>query len=269
MRATWPVFYASLAGSLNRRSSETTFRALRAVRPALANFAGPSELLHFQSQPQGDPAFRYEVIRALGEASQLDPVVRTLATTLTILALWPALDAAHARLWRGFPNDRAELAADLIARITQAVLTLDLSRVEKVASTLVRNVERDLRRQLISGRERAQQETQMDDDVVAEVGQRYGDGAAAAVRGDIAIECLGIVSAADRDLLCRVIQMGETQKEAGKVLGLTHAAARKRYQRAIASLRKECLQKMSHSKLEIGLSLLTDRKGRSGMEIGS
>jgi RNA polymerase sigma-70 factor (ECF subfamily) len=66
-----------------------------------------------------------------------------------------------------------------------------------------------------------------------------------------------LASLAQRDatLLRRVFLLGETQEEAGRALGLEPAAARKRYQRALAKLRSQ--QKippvLSHSGSPVGL----------------
>jgi len=269
MRATWPMLHASLVGGLNRRSSESQFQELRAAAPMLSVFLEPSELLLHQHDISADHSLRYDVIRALVVTAQGDPAIRSLATTLTILALWPALDAVHGRLWRMFPNERADLAGELIARIGTGILTVDLTRVEKVAATLVRNVARDLTQDLARLRDRARCQIQIDDDALGTLGLQCLRAETPSDGEDVAMDCLDVVSAADRDLLHRVVQSGATQQEAAGALGLTHSATRKRYQRALASVRKEYLRRVSHSTPGLGLYPLKDRKGRSGTEIGS
>ncbi len=45
------------------------------------------------------------------------------------------------RLWRGFPDVRSDLAAEIIARLGEAIVSLDLERVVSVTATLLRNLE--------------------------------------------------------------------------------------------------------------------------------
>jgi len=59
---------------------------------------------------------------------------------------------------------------------------------------------------------------------------------------------LDAVVETDRELLERVLIHDQTQKEAGEALGLSHDAARKRFQRAISRL--------SHSVLGDGVHLV-------------
>ena len=52
---------------------------------------------------------------------------------------------------------------------------------------------------------------------------------------------------ADAELLLAVLVLDETQREAGERLGLTHDAARKRFQRALGRLREHLATSLSHS----------------------
>ena len=64
-----------------------------------------------------------------------------------------------------------------------------------------------------------------------------------------------VLSAADAQMLSRMIQFGETQEEAGAALGLGPAASRKRYQRAIAALKQNpniSLEAMSRFPAAVG-----------------
>jgi DNA-directed RNA polymerase specialized sigma24 family protein len=51
----------------------------------------------------------------------------------------------------------------------------------------------------------------------------------------------------DAELLLAVLVLDETQREAGERLGLTHDAARKRFQRALGRLREHLATSLSHS----------------------
>lgn len=65
-----------------------------------------------------------------------------------VLVLWPGLEAVRYRLRRYVSFDIPRLDAELTGRLTLGIRTLRLSRVSRIAATLLRNVERDLRRGL-------------------------------------------------------------------------------------------------------------------------
>jgi hypothetical protein len=68
------------------------------------------------------------------------------ALTLMLLALWPGLDAIRRRcIWRKVGTGD-EIAADILGRTTEAIRGLDLQRVNWIAATILRNVERDILR---------------------------------------------------------------------------------------------------------------------------
>jgi hypothetical protein len=131
-----------------------------------------------------------------------------------------------------------EVSSDVLARTTEVVRRLDLGRVNWIAATVLRNVERDMMRAhqrytayegLVSG---------IDPDLVpSEQVDRWPAPGEAHLRHDLR-KLLG----ADALLVIRVAIEGYSQIEAGAQLGLSEAAARKRYQRALQRLR-EALQK--------------------------
>jgi DNA-directed RNA polymerase specialized sigma24 family protein len=253
MRSSWSALHASITRILNRSSSETEFQLMRQGHPDLAPFASIASLMEHQHARSGDPAERYRVVRALVAAAQSDQRYRSTAHLMVIAVLWPGLDAAFWRLSRGFPTARDDLRAEIMARFGEAILAIDLNKVTAVVATLLRNVERDLRRDLITARVIDQALQPIDDPAI--------ESSTSALAVPISVEttdiaeCLQRLCSKDRRLLLRVLILGETQEEAGQVLGLRPDAARKRYQRALARIRtqqKNC-SALSHSGAATGL----------------
>ena len=232
MRATWSALHRCFLFHCHRQSAERLYGQMRGRRPELA---GPSidELLFHQHAADQDGHDRNGVLRALVIEVQAQGPASELSTAILLLALWPGLDAVHGRLCREFPLDRAEHGAEITARAAIAIAKLDLTAVTRIAATLVRNIERDIRRDLIRRNVRRRAEVLWDDDLSAGAG------------GRVAQPCalhdwqhrLAALKPRDATFLLRMLVLGETEEEAGRALGLSHEAARKRFQRTIARLR--------------------------------
>lgn len=149
-----------------------------------------------------------------------------------LLALWPGLDAIRRRsIWRRI-GTADEIASDMLARTTEAVRSLDLGRVNWIAATVLRNVERDMIRVRQRDTAREHLASGADPDEVADSGDS-GIGATGYARlNDAVRKLLGD----DALLVIRVAIEGFSQAEVAVELGLTEAAARKRYQRAMRRL---------------------------------
>ena len=151
---------------------------------------------------------------------------------MLLLALWPGLDAIRRRsIWRRL-GTADEIASDVLARTTEAVRGLDLGRVNWIAATVLRNVERDMIRVRQRDTAREHLASGADPDEVADSGDS-GIGATGYARlNDAVRKLLGD----DALLVIRVAIEGFSQAEVAVELGLTEAAARKRYQRAMRRL---------------------------------
>lgn len=253
MRTNWSALYQSLHRSLNRTSSDKAFQLLRQDHPVLHVYASIPDLLKYLHRSGDNPAGRYQAIRLLVEAAQDGEVTRPTAITLVILALWPGLDAVFWRLWRGFPAVRDDLPSEMLARLGEAILVLDLQRITAVTATLLRNLERDIRRNLIAEGRIAMIARPIDDPVVEAqmtILTWSGNREAQPLH-----DYLHDLSPRDLRLLQRVFLLGETQEEAGRALGLKPDAARKRVQRALQKLRsrQNSPATLSHSGPPIGL----------------
>ena len=235
MRASWAALHAQLTRSASTLRFQRRFEALQAEAPGLARFSDPADLFDRLHAPGGDGIARNAVLRALVGARS----GHEAAVTLLLLALWPGLDAVHRRLASRFRHDPDQLTSEIAGRLVQGILGLDLTRVTWVAATLIRNVERDIRRSL-----RRDGLAQSGCVALAEPDRPPSalglpQGLDADVAAGILIDRLHPLLGADAPLIVAVAVQGARQHEAAGRFGCTLEAARKRYQRALARLRIE------------------------------
>lgn len=209
-------------------------RLQHSVRSAVCGLRDPADLMDRLHAPVGDPAIRNDMLRTLVIVAQGDGQGSEVATTSLILALWPGLDAVHGRLCRYYPRARHEIAAEILGRVTLGILRLDLGAVQKVAATLVMNTQRDIHRAFKRLQDESRNQIPWDDTCGHSVTSLI-DSADRLSAMDWR-ERLTPLLGRDTDLFLRILLLGETQAEAGQALGLSHAAARKRHQRALARL---------------------------------
>lgn len=258
MRTTWSALYTSLHRSLNRVSSETAFQELRHRHPGLHQFASIPALLQFLQHVDGEPTERYLIIRQVVLAAQTDADLGPVTVMLVIVALWPGLSSVHHRLRRDFPGEATDLGSEILARFSELVICIDLGKIRSVAGTLIRNVERDIRRELIQAQQRAQRSLDVTNPVVeAEVDRAFGSRQPDAVLDDLLVS----LSPEHIALLTRVLVLGETQEEAGRAFGFSPSAARKRFQRCIRQLREHHLTGCPIPGIRLAFPKSEDRKG--------
>ncbi len=232
------------------------FDDARHSRRALRRFHDALALLDFlHGSEDGERDTKDCVLADLIRMAQSPSSSRMLGTHLLWLALWPGLDALYRRLQRRFTDKPEELVSEIGARFTAALHRADLSRIHRPAATLVCNVERDILR----GKKQrwAEQEHHVslqeghgshgNSDLapraepatrgLSELGLPPGlsaDEESAALRRVLT----GLIGA-EADLIVDTVILGESQRELGERLGLTHEAARKRCQRALAHVRRQ------------------------------
>ena len=204
------------------------FAALRARQSELARFGDIGALIEFQHRTEKAFGHHEGVLRALViEAQRSGPECET-AELVLLLSLWPGLDAVQRRLLRYYRHDPDALAADIAGGIATGIARLDLDRVTWIAATLIRNLERDLRRGLVRDcRHRGYDE--IDENHVA--------GYDGALEARLAIHDLERLIGADASVVAAVVLDGESQADVAARLGITTAALRKRHQRALRRLR--------------------------------
>ena len=240
MSLAWHEIRDTLMRSSSTLNFQRSFDTVRGAHAALTTFRDPAALLDGLHRTTGDPVQKNLFLFTLVEAAQGDGAASDCALTLLLLALWPGLDAIRRRsIWRKI-GTADEVKSDELARTTEAVRSLDLGRVNWIAATVLRNVERDMirARQREAARESLVSVIEPDEISADQVGRQPA--AEDAHLQDDLRKLLG----ADALLVIRVAIEGSSQIEVGSELGLTESAARKRYQRAIQRLR-EVLQKNS------------------------
>ncbi|MFD1796086.1 sigma-70 family RNA polymerase sigma factor [Paracoccus aurantiacus] len=232
MSFAWHEIRDHLMHSSTNLHFQRSFDAVRREQAALSAFRDPAALLDGLHRTPGDHGQKNVILSALVEAAQGDGPASDCALTLLLLALWPGLDAIRRRsIWRRL-GAADEIASDVLARTTEAVRGLDLGRVNWIAATVLRNVERDMIRVRQRDQAREYLASGADPEEVADSGDS-GIGATGYARLSGAVRKL---LGDDALLVIRVAIEGFSQAEVAVGLGLTEAAARKRYQRAMRRL---------------------------------
>jgi DNA-directed RNA polymerase specialized sigma24 family protein len=267
MRASWEALHAGLDRSVRTLQADQAFQQAKQLHPALAGFDEPKKLVAHLTSKAGDLDEKDRILGTLVTLVQRREH-HEVASALLWLGLWPGLDAVYRRRLRHFRDQPDELVAELAEAFTALVERLDLTAVHRVAATLVRSTERDVmdhrkRRwaEVNHGLEGEANEPLRD----LEGGifsaswfdkaslQRWAasdhDLPSLSFDEDVAVlrAWLEPIVGADAELLLAVLVLDETQREAGERLGLTHDAARKRFQRALGRLREHLATSLSHS----------------------
>ena len=233
MSFPWHAIRDHLMQSSSTLGFQRSFDPIRRSQQPLAQFREPAALLDALHRQAGGGDRKNLILAALVRAAQHDGPAADAALTLMLLALWPGLDAIRRRsAWRGL-GAPDEVASDVLARTTEAIRGLDLSRVNRIAATVLRNVERDMIRARRREADRQSAVSGIDPDEVAD-DQDAGD---RAVRQARLRDDMRRLVGGDATLVIRVAVEGFSQAEAAVELGLSEAAARKRYQRATRKLR--------------------------------
>jgi len=233
MSFAWHEIRDDLMHSSSTLGFQRSFDTIRRTWEPVAPFRDPAALLDWLHRGDGDSAQKNEILVALVEAAQADRTDADCALTVMLLALWPGLDAVrHRSIWRriGLAD---EIASDLLARTVEAIRCLDLDQVKRIAATVLLNVERDMLR--AHQREAAREQVASDvdpDEIAADHGGQDPLLDRAYLR-----DVMRRLSGAGTTIVIRVAIEGYSQAEAAIDLGLSEAAARKRYQRAIRVLR--------------------------------
>lgn len=238
MSLSWNALHAGLRADIARHRFLTGFRSLTRTRPDLTSFLEPQALLDHQHRVSvAAKPDRDSIIRALVGAVQAGDDSASTAQTVLLLALWPGLDAVRGRLLRFRRTE--DIASDFLGAFIDEVGRINLDRVNRVASTMLRNLERDLKRawqaEVLHRADCYDDELELDDtDPTHPVSGRpsHDDCLDDNRRWPRVRQVIG----SDADLVWRVAVEGYSQAEAGRFQGLAPDAARKRFQRAMTRL---------------------------------
>lgn len=238
MRSSWPALHAQLLRSSTTLAFQRQFQAMCGDECTLAAFADPPMLFDALHGPDGDPVARNAILAALVRQAQAGAKP---AVTVLLLALWPGLDAVHRRLARHFGNDPDVLASEISARVVTGIHALDLTRVNRIAATLIRNCERDIVRSLRQQSAEAGRNAPLPEEnpparpAISVLGLPDGLGPDEVMAR--LVDLLEPAIGADARLVVTITVPGERQRPAAEALGLGADAGRKRYQRALKRLR--------------------------------
>jgi RNA polymerase sigma-70 factor (ECF subfamily) len=230
MSFAWHEIRDHLMHSSTNLHFQRSFDAVRREQAALAAFRDPAALLDGLHRTSGDQGQKNLILDALVRAAQSDGPASDCALTILLLALWPGLDAIRRRsLWHRL-GVADEIASDVLARTTEAVRGLNLDCVNWIAATVLRNVERDM----IRARKRELTHDRLPNELEPLV-RRTSERDPAISDARLNAELRSVIGD-DALLVIRVAIEGFSQAEVAVELGLTEAAARKRYQRAMRRL---------------------------------
>ena len=245
MRTQWATLRESLVHAVSTPASQEQFEELRAGT-VLRIFPGPFALIEHMRANEAGLDEKDSVLRELVRQRQSHVASSRLAGSLLWLALWPGLDGIRRRRRHHFPDEPASLVSSIAASFEANVERLRLDGIGRVAATLLRNTERDLMTQLKSEWARSANESPLPDDPDTWAagprsrGPSMLTGAPATdIEGELQAvhdELVSIVGI-DAGLVLGALIYGEGQQELAQRLGLSHEAARKRYQRAVARVR--------------------------------
>jgi RNA polymerase sigma-70 factor (ECF subfamily) len=256
MQAVWQALRSDLIRSIDTLKARRQFEVAKQGRPELQRFAEASSLLDYLHCKADDLDAKDRILAALVRSVHAGGAGAEVSKAILWLALWPGLDALYRRLWRHFRNAHEDLVSEIAVHFFLVVRRADLTRIRRVAATLLRNVERDVRSTLRRSREERARLVELPDCGDQHEGRHCVDPWIA--RG-LRPSAFGVPPGADvdqetrllRDRLCQeigthadlvvaVVIVGERPGEIADRLGISPEAARKRCQRALDSLR-QCL----------------------------
>lgn len=232
--ASWDGIRENLLRSSSSLAFHRGFAGIRQLSNQIAPFSDPTALLDALHRRSGSADYKNELLGHIVRVAQTDDKLSDIALTLMLLALWPGLDAIRRRSMRREIGASDEIVSGLLARATDAIRRVDLSQVNWIAATILKNIERDTIRASIHANRSQNDIVQIDPDEMAdEASVSQSMGGHESFFGDM-VRIIG----ADAMLVIRVVIYGLTQAEAAIELGVSETAARKRYQRAVKRLRK-------------------------------
>ncbi|HET9622919.1 MAG TPA: hypothetical protein VFP84_16215 [Kofleriaceae bacterium] len=250
------------------------FRQLRDNELVVAPFASAVSLLECLKQRSQDLDETDRIYAALIRAVQGSSRTAQVAHTLLLCGLWPGLDRFYRRRVAQFRDAPAELAATISGVFTLLVARIDLSGVQRIAATLVRNTRREVTAALRREHEvpaarvsdsfdlhvehsevarlfHVQREAESPD-IEARAGPTYNVPVLLDLLPDLQstdeafrLELMRLhrvlyrLLRADAELILRVLVLEEVQEQVAARLQITPGAARKRFQRAISRLRAQ------------------------------
>ena len=288
MRTPWEALKRSLIHSTGSLAAKSMYKAMKQHREPLRRFSEAGDLVAYLNATTGDLDEKDRIYRVLVQAVQAGGPEAEVARTLAWLGLWPGLEGIFRRRFKDYVQEPEALVSEIGLQFTEQLHKANLDRINRLAATLVRNVERDVKEELKRARaeegRRADLQGEMEVLFEDQDGGSTGDHRRARgsehlrtrdvsylglppeldVERDLGFlhrELVGVIGE-DADLVIGAVLYG-TQREVGKLLGLSHEAARKRHQRGIAAFREYCaeLEKSASQSADPDRVSFTKRQG--------
>lgn len=245
MRSLWEKLHTYFERSISTPSAQRDFDRLKKRRRCLARFHDPQAFVDFARDAPGALDEKDAAYAALVREVQEGRAASSLATNLLWLGLWPGIDGVYQRWSKRDARQRAELVNLVVDVFEATVRRTDLDAVKRLAVNLVRDChgelwQQHLRDQRFSGYLGIEASVGADDhdDIASNVPDESGESPDAVI-GAASLQSIRAwlqqAIGRDADLVVGVLA-GANQQEMAKRLGLTHDAARKRYQRALRRL---------------------------------
>lgn len=234
MSLAWHAIHDNLLHSSRTLTFQRHFDLIRRTGVGLAALGDPAALLDALHRQAARPDIKNDWLKVLVRAAQGDKAEADTALTLLLLALWPGLDAIRWRSLRRRIGTAADITSEILARTTEALRCLDLDRVNWIAATVLKNIERDMVRDTRSEAQRQRVTSNVVPEDVADERDASSDDLGASILFADVEKLVG----GDATLVIRVAVEGFTRAEVALDLGLSEEATRKRYQRATLKLRR-------------------------------
>jgi RNA polymerase sigma-70 factor (ECF subfamily) len=230
MPFSWNSIHQSLLRSSSTLTFSRAFAKMGGQHPALARFIDVSALLDHLHRGTASRDEKNHILTALITVAQCRSAASDVAVTVLLLALWPGLDAVFHRLGHRVeaPDELPSLVLD---HAVEQVRRLDLRSVHRIAATILMNIERDVGRADLRERNTRRLSVELDPDLIGDKGPE-ADGTPNLFVRDVVRHAGG-----DGRLVVSVAIGGFSQAEVATEIGISDAAARKRYQRVARHLR--------------------------------
>jgi RNA polymerase sigma-70 factor (ECF subfamily) len=255
MRAIWQDLHTNLLRSTESLAAKKQLDVAKRERPEIRRFADLTSLLDYLHAKNDDVGAKDRILAAFVDIAQTGCDDAEFAMTILWLAFWPGLDALYRRLWRHFSEEPEDLVSAIAGWFTVAVRRADMTRIRRVAATLLRNVERNIRYEHRQAREERARLVEIVEEESPK-GHDTNPGGDAPEHSFVSL--LGLPRGMDADqetvlihdrlarlvnghaaLVVAVVIFGEHQCDVAHRLGISEDAVRKRFQRALACLREE------------------------------
>ena len=260
MPSSWDVLYATLRDSLATAESAELYADMRHHAPAISGFDDIPALLQYlwrDTDVRGEELDDKDAVYlGLVSRAQVGGGDASWAQALVWLGLWPGLDHVYRQQLAHSHASPDEIVQAISVAFLARVDEIDLRRVRRIASGLVRSTARDARRWLSASTsvrgasEREAQPVAVDDEEcvdrepwdsaafyaagLAAVGGRSWQAQAVALRYELA-HLVGDVG----DVVLAIAVFERELTEVAELHETTREAMRKRYARALEQLRAD------------------------------